>query len=121
MVKKPILSGEAYMLRMNFTKRMQSAADFTAWGAYIQGGYFVTSKLQTALRYDFFDRNGTDKDGSLNMPAVGLNYFFSRCNLKLQAMYQYIGRWGHETQLDRDMDDNGMAMHSATVMLQYTF
>lgn len=55
------------------------------------------------------------------MPAVGLNYFFSRCNLKLQAMYQYIGRWGHETQLDRDMDDNGMAMHSATVMLQYTF
>ena len=115
------ISGEAYMLRMNFTKRMQSAADFTAWGAYIQGGYFVTSKLQTALRYDFFDRNGTDKDGSLNMPAVGLNYFFSRCNLKLQAMYQYIGRWGHETQLDRDMDDNGMAMHSATVMLQYTF
>ena len=115
------ISGEAYMLRMNFTKRMQSAADFTAWGAYIQGGYFVTSKLQTALRYDFFDRNGTDKDGSLNMPAVGLNYFISRCNLKLQAMYQYIGRWGHETQLDRDMDDNGMAMHSATVMLQYTF
>lgn len=115
------ISGEVYMLRMNFTKRMQSAADFTAWGAYIQGGYFVTSKLQTALRYDFFDRNGTDKDGSLNMPAVGLNYFFSRCNLKLQAMYQYIGRWGHETQLDRDMDDNGMAMHSATVMLQYTF
>jgi hypothetical protein len=55
------------------------------------------------------------------MPAVGVNYFFKGCNLKLQAMYQYIGRTGHSTQLDRDNDDLGVAMHSATVMLQYAF
>ena len=41
--------------------------------------------------------------------------------LKLSAMYQYIGRTGHETQLDRDNDDLGVAKHSAVVMLQYTF
>ncbi len=71
------------------------------------------------LRY--FNRNGTDDDGFLNMPAVGMNYFFRGCNLKLQAMYQYVARWVHHTQLDRDNDNLGLATHSATVMLQYTF
>ena len=65
--------------------------------------------------------NGTGDDGFLNMPAVGVNYFFKGCNLKLQAMYQYIARTGHDTQLDRDNDNLGLATHSATVMLQYTF
>lgn len=68
------------------------------WG-YVQAGYFVTDRLQPALRYDFFDRNGLDKGGFLNMPAVGLNYYFKSVNLKLQAMYRYIGRTGHKTQL----------------------
>ena len=62
-----------------------------------------------------------DEDGLLNMPAVGMNYFFKGCNLKLQAMYQYIGRTGHATELDRDNDDLGLAMHSGTILLQYTF
>ena len=30
-------------------------------------------------------------------------------------MYQYTGRWGHQTQLDRDNDDLGIATHSARV------
>ena len=60
-------------------------------------------------------------NGFMNMPAVGVNYFFKGCNLKLQAMYQFVGRWGHDTQLDRDNDDLGIATHNATVMLQYTF
>ena len=73
------------------------------------------------MRYDFFNRNGTGKDGFLNMPAVGVNYFFKGCNLKLQAMYQYVARSGHATQLDRDNDNLGLATHSATVQLQYHF
>ena len=81
----------------------------------------MAPRLQAAARYDFMDRNGTDKKGLLNMPAVGVNYFFPNSNLKLQAMYQYIGRTGHATQLDRDIDDLGLATHSATVMLQYSF
>lgn len=115
------LSAEAYLFQMNWTKRMQDAKNFTSIGGYVQAGYFINNKLQLTGRYDFFDRNGTNKDGSLNMPAGGFNYFFSNYNLKLQAMYQYIGRWGHDTQYDRDSDDNGMAMHSAVVMLQYSF
>ena len=67
------------------------------------------------------NRNSTSKDGFLNMPAVGVNYFFKGCNLKLQAMYQYTGRKGHDTQLDRDNDNLGLATHSATVQLQYYF
>ena len=90
-------------------------------GGYVQGGYFVTNRLQATARYDFFNRNGVDTNGFLNMPAVGFNYFFTGCNLKLQAMYQFIGRTGHDTQLDRDNDDLGLAMHSGTVLLQYTF
>ena len=81
----------------------------------------MTRKLQPALRWDFMDRNSTETDGFLNMPAVGMNYFFKGCNLKLQAMYQYTARWGHDTQLDRDNDNLGLATHSATVLLQYTF
>ena len=70
-----------------------------------------------AARYDFFNRNGMDTNGFLNMPAVGMNYFFKNCNLKLQAMYQYIARKGHDTQLDRDNDDLGLAVHSASILL----
>ena len=36
-------------------------------------------------------------------------------------MYQYTGRWGHATQLDRDNDDLGIATHMATLQLQYSF
>ena len=90
-------------------------------GGYIQGGYFVTPQTQLALRYDLVDRNGTGKDGMLNMPAVGVNYFIKGTGLKLSAMYQYTGRTGHATQLDRDNDDLGLTTHSATLMLQYTF
>lgn len=115
------LGAECYYMNIGFTKRQKIYERYHFWGGYIQGGYFVAHRLQAALRYDFYDRNGTDKDGMLNMPAVGVNYFFRGCNLKLQAMYQYIGRTGHATQLDRDNDDLGIATHSGTVMLQYTF
>ena len=65
--------------------------------------------------------NATDEGGLLNMPAAGLNYYFFNNNLKLQVMYQYLGRSGHATQNDRDEDAIGLARHSATAMLQFTF
>ena len=76
------------------------------------------------IRYDFFDRNGlgaTGTGGFLNAPAIGLNYFIPSCNLKLSGMYEFVGRWGHARQLDRDIDDLGIATHKAVVMLQYSF
>jgi hypothetical protein len=36
-------------------------------------------------------------------------------------MYQFTGRYGHDTQLDRDNDDQGISTHMATVQLQYSF
>lgn len=118
---KLYLGAEAYYMHVGFTDRQKIDDSYDYIGGYVQAGYFVAPRVQVAARYDFMDRNGTDKDGFLNMPAVGVNYFFKGCGLKLQAMYQYIGRTGHDTQLDRDNDDLGVAMHSATVMLQYTF
>lgn len=118
---KLYLGAEAYYMHVGFTDRQKIDDSYDYLGGYVQAGYFVAPRVQVAARYDFMDRNGTDKDGILNMPAVGVNYFFKGCGLKLQAMYQYIGRTGHDTQLDRDNDDLGVAMHSATVMLQYTF
>ena len=115
------LAAEMYYMHLGFTNRMKISESFDFLGGYVQGGYFVAPQVQAALRYDFFNRNGLDKNGFLNMPAVGLNYFFKDCNLKLQAMYQFIARTGHDTQLDRDNDDLGLAKHSACVMLQYTF
>lgn len=55
------------------------------------------------------------------MPAVGVNYFFDKINLKLQAMYQFTGRTGHDRQMDRDEDNLGLATHSAVVMAQFAF
>ena len=70
---------------------------------------------------DFLDRNGSGKDGFLNMPAAVVNYYVNKCNLKLSAMYQFTGRYGHANQLDRDNDDLGLSTHSATLQLQYSF
>lgn len=119
--RKLYLGAELYYMRVGFTERQKIDEAYHYLGGYVQGGYFVTSRLQATARYDFFNRNGMDTDGFMNMPAVGVNYFFRGCNLKLQAMYQFVGRWGHDTQLDRDNDDLGIATHSATVLLQYTF
>lgn len=115
------VAAEAYYMHVGFTKRQKIDESFDYMGGYVQAGYFVTDHLQPAFRYDFFDRNGLDKGGLLNMPAVGVNYYFKGVNLKLQAMYRYIGRTGHKTQLDRDNDDLGLATHNATVQIQYTF
>lgn len=119
--RKLYLGAEMYYMHVGFTKRQKIDKGYHFLGGYVQGGYFVTSRLQATARYDFFNRNGMDTNGFMNMPAVGVNYFFKGCNLKLQAMYQFVGRWGHDTQLDRDNDDLGIATHNATVMLQYTF
>ena len=115
------LAAEAYWMNVGFTKRQKIDEHYNFLGGYVQGGYFVAPRVLAALRYDFFNRNGADKDGFLNIPAVGVNYFFKGCNLKLQAMYQYTARSNHETQLDRDNDNLGLATHSATMLLQYTF
>lgn len=112
---------EAYMMHVGFTKRQKIDTSYTYYGGYAQVGYFITRKLQGALRYDIFERNSTSKGGMLNMPAVGLNYYFDSINLKLQAMYQYTGRTGHERQMDRDEDNLGLATSSAVVMAQFTF
>lgn len=119
--RKLYLGAEMYYMHVGFTKRQKIDQGYHYLGGYVQGGYFVTSRLQATARYDFFNRNGMDTNGFMNMPAVGVNYYFKGCNLKLQAMYQFVGRWGHDTQLDRDNDDLGIATHNATVMLQYTF
>ena len=115
------VGAELYYMQVGFTERQKIDETYHYLGGYVQGGYFVTPKWQVAVRYDLFNRNGMDTNGFLNMPAVGFNYFFTGCNLKLQAMYQFIGRTGHDTQLDRDNDDLGLAMHSGTILLQYTF
>ncbi len=114
-------AAEAYWMHVGFTKRQKIDRTFSYWGAYGQIGYFFSKSLQGGLRYDFMDRNGAGKDGFLNMPAVTLNYYINKCNMKLSAMYQFTGRWGHETQLDRDLDDLGLSTHFATVQLQYSF
>lgn len=115
------LGAELYYMHIGFTRRQKISDSFDYLGGYIQGGYFVAPRLQCCLRYDLYDRNGLDEGGLLNMPSVGLNYFVKGANLKLQAMYRYMGRTGHATQLDRDNDGLGLSTHFAQFQLQYTF
>lgn len=108
-------------MHVGFTKRQKIDKSYDYFGGYAQAGYFITPKLQAALRYDIFERNSTGKGGMLNMPAIGVNYFFDSINLKLQGMYQYTGRTGHARQMDRDEDNLGLATSTAVIMAQYTF
>ncbi len=114
-------AAEGYWMHVSFTERQKTDEVFNYWGCYGQVGYFFTRCLQAGFRYDFLDRNGSDKDGFLDMPAAVVNYYINKCNLKLSAMYQFTGRYGHESQLDRDNDDLGLSTHSAVVQLQYSF
>lgn len=108
-------------MRVGFTERQKIDETYNFWGGYVQAGYFVANQWQVVARYDFMDRNGSNTDGILNTPAVGFNYFIRNSGLKLSGVYQFVGRTGHKTQLDRDNDDLGIAKQSACVMLQYTF
>ena len=65
--------------------------------------------------------NGMDTNGFSKYASRGMNYFFKNCNLKLQAMYQYIARKGHDTQLDRDNDDFRFGSTFGQYSTQYTF
>ena len=114
-------AAEGYWMHVSFTRRQKIDESYNFWGAYGQVGYFFTKSLQAGFRYDFFDRNGSGRDGFLNMPAAVVNYYVNKCNLKLSAMYQFTGRYGHATQLDRDNDDLGLSTHAATLQLQYSF
>ncbi|MBQ8969608.1 MAG: porin [Bacteroidaceae bacterium] len=115
------VAAEAYWMHVGFTDRQKISDKFNYWGAYGQVGYFVCPQVQLGLRYDFMDRNSSGKDGFLNMPAVVCNYYIPKVHLKLSAMYQFTGRYGHETQLDRDNDDLGISTHHASVQLQFSF
>lgn len=121
LINRWYLSGEAYLLNMDFVERQQIKPNYTYFGSYVQAGYFATDKLQAALRLDMMDRNSTDNDGFLYMPAVGLNYFMVGHNLKLQTMYQYLGKNGHSSVFKENDDDNGMAEHMLSVQLQFAF
>ena len=115
------VSAEAYLLNMDFVERQQVSPVYTFWGSYLQAGYFVTKKLQPAVRLDFMDRNSTIEAGILYMPSVGLNYYISGHNLKLQLMYQYLGKAGHASLYEENDDDNGMSEHQACLQFQFAF
>lgn len=119
--KRLFIGAEAYLMHVGFTERQKIDETYNFWGGYVQAGYFVANQWQVVARYDFMDRNGSNTDGILNTPAVGFNYFIRNSGLKLSGVYQFVGRTGHKTQLDRDNDDLGIAKQSACVMLQYTF
>lgn len=114
-------TAEAYLMNMDFVERQKTSANFTFLGSYAQVGYMLNDKLQPALRIDMMDRNGLNEDGFLLMPALGLNYFISDHNLKIQAMYQYLSKVGHASEFDANDDDNGMSEHQMCVQLQFAF
>ncbi|MDD6356770.1 MAG: porin [Bacteroidales bacterium] len=121
MKNKWYIAAEGYYMHVNFTKRQKINDTYNYFGAYAQIGYFIGTQWQVGARYEWMDRNSSTKDGSINSPAAVCNYYIPKTNIKLSAMYQYIGRWGHDTQLDRDLDDLGISTHTAMIMLQYAF
>jgi len=59
------------------------------YGWYAQGGYYlIPEKIQTILKYDFFDKNREVQGDQAEVMTLGLNWFFSK-KTKLQINYEY--------------------------------
>jgi hypothetical protein len=119
--KRWFFSGEAYLLNMDFVERQKVSPVYSFWGSYLQAGYFLNKKIQPAVRIDVMDRNSVSNKGILYMPAAGLNYYLSGHNLKMQAMYQYLGKAGHSSVSLANDDDNGMSEHQFCLQFQFAF
>jgi hypothetical protein len=120
LVKGPVYwASEAYLVNMSFVERQRGTAGRTFWGACSQIGYRFRGGLEPVVRLESFDRNSTSEAGVLLIPAVGLNYYFSDQNLKLQAMYQGLARIRYANDLAAHQDDNGMPDGLFVVQLQF--
>lgn len=115
------ISAEGYILSMDFVERQRQSPMYSYWGGYLQAGYFIADNLQPSVRLDLFDRNSIDEAGYLYMPAIGFNYYISGHNLKLQTMYQFLGKAAHKNVAAANDDDNGMAEHMVCIQLQFAF
>ena len=115
------LSSEVYTLNMDFVERQRTSPALSYWGAYAQAGYMLKSNIQPVARFEVMDRNSTDEDGLLMMPAVGFNYYLLGQNLKLQAMYQGLIKSGHANDYQANDDDNGLSERKFIVQLQFSF
>ena len=113
------LGTEGYLLHMDFMERLEDSPSYLFWGAYAQAGYLFPISLEPTIRFEAFDRNSTDEDGVLLLPAVGLNYYVFGQNLKFQMLYQYLARVGHEDTAAANDDDNSMAEHAFWLQVQF--
>ncbi len=111
---------EFYLLHMDFMERQRNAPSYLFWGAYTSLAYCFDIGLEPFLRVDSFDRNSSKEDGMLLMPGVGLGWYIYQQNVKLQTMYQYLAKMGHEDDLSANDDDNGMAEHIFMMQLQFS-
>lgn len=100
-------AAEAYWMNVGFTKRQKISEHYNYLGGYLQGGYFITPQVQLAARYDFMNRNSTSKDGFLNMPAVGVNYFFKTVTSSSKVCIN--------TRAERDTPHNSTATTTTSV------
>ena len=49
------IGAELYYMNVGFTERQKIDETYNYLGGYVQGGYFITNRLQAAARYDFFN------------------------------------------------------------------
>lgn len=121
LAKRFYFSSEAYTLNMDFVERQKTSPSINYWGAYAQAGYMLKSNIQPVVRFEVMDRNSSDEDGLLLLPAIGFNYYIIGQNLKLQAMYQALIKLGHSSDYKANDDDNGMSERRFIVQLQFSF
>jgi hypothetical protein len=53
-------------VKENHTKRQKVFAAYS----FAEGGYFVTDKIQPAVKYDFININSSNKKGMLNLQPL---------------------------------------------------
>ena len=80
----------------NLEVSRKSLADDKSFGFYTQAGYFIIpQKLEAVARYGYLDphfniSDQTDIKDLKKEHTLGLNYYFEKHNLKVQADYSYL-------------------------------
>jgi predicted porin len=59
-----------------------------AYGYYAAIAYYVTSKLQPVLKYDYFKSDKSNDLSSATVYMLGANYWFAK-NMRVQLNYSY--------------------------------
>ena len=77
-----------------------------SWGLEGRGGY------------DLLKGKGMDRKGLMNMGGVGVKYLFKGWKVKVEGMYEFVGGWGEDREVEGENEELGIGRDNGRVMVE---